>query len=792
MNRLFFTLIAVIVLAACSESEKESKEIILANGTSLSQTLYADETQKPEGIKFTATAPWTASVNEVIVTKATGSEVEWLTLSEYEGKAGEQTLNINLKTNLTGIDRKAEIKIVSGGTLVSIVVEQKALTKDGNRPKPERPAPSGTGTLTNETTGEVVKLIKVTHTIYAQGIVRIIFIGEKTVVDGKEYAHAFTADFCNPLENGGLKAGVYTVQAINLPPYPVIKEGECGWQKSGMTGYGETGVIKVEYSEHTYTFTMDLKTGAGEQQHTLKGTFTGVPEYLNEEVKVKGVTLSESQKTLEFGGIFDLEATILPTDATDKRVTWESSNTGVATVDENGRIAAVAAGETMITAKSVEGGKSATCRVTVSPAVAVQNIKVEPTTLTLLKGEYHQTVKVTVLPENAYNKEYTWVSSNKAVADYTGKGVEAKTAGTTTITFTTKDGSKTATLTVKVEERESFGNGTMKIVDNSGKYDELNFTLVEVKQTIEAKDRTELKFLSDSGNPILQLKFFNPLSGGRLAAGTYDFNQTNNAGTALNHIIYSDIGYLNGGSVTVAISGDTYTFTMNNIPTTNGRTVTCSYTGELTYTNEYHEVTSVQLSKSALSLNLGESERLIATVNPTNAFNKNVTWGSDNPNIASVSNGYVYAHAVGTATITVTTEDGAKTASCVVTVNAHPAIGDGTFTNNASQSVSIKRAMQRVNEKDPKEIILTFYTETAAEEALSFTLIRGSSDTGALRAGSYATIAYLSANELGVKYSNPTGTVTVALAGDNYTITLDLTTENGIKITGSYSGKLAK
>jgi len=79
-------------------------------------------------------------------------------------------------------------------------------------------------------------------------------------------------------------------------------------------------------------------------------------------------------------------------------------------------------------------------------------------------------------------------------------------------------------------------------------------------------------------------------------------------------------------------------------------------------------VTGVTLNESNLSLSVGGSETLTATVAPTNATNKVVAWSSSNSNVATVSDGSVIAIAKGTATITVTTADGNKTAHCAVTV----------------------------------------------------------------------------------------------------------------------------
>ena len=80
-------------------------------------------------------------------------------------------------------------------------------------------------------------------------------------------------------------------------------------------------------------------------------------------------------------------------------------------------------------------------------------------------------------------------------------------------------------------------------------------------------------------------------------------------------------------------------------------------------------MTGVTLNKTTLTLKVGASETLTATIAPTNASNKNVTWASSNATIATVdASGKVTGVAKGTATITVTTEDGGKTATCTVTV----------------------------------------------------------------------------------------------------------------------------
>lgn len=134
---------ALLIVASCSDSDNENDESVieLTGGTTTQQTVYVDETQNAGSIAFKAPAPWTATVAEV-QTKADVGRLDWLTLSAYEGKAGEVSLTMNLTVNTTGQDRKAEIRIVCGSTTLTITVEQKAMKENGELPdeaKPDEP-----------------------------------------------------------------------------------------------------------------------------------------------------------------------------------------------------------------------------------------------------------------------------------------------------------------------------------------------------------------------------------------------------------------------------------------------------------------------------------------------------------------------------------------------------------------------------------------------------------------------------------------------------------------------------
>ena len=173
----------------------------------------------------------------------------------------------------------------------------------------------------------------------------------------------------------------------------------------------------------------------------------------DDPIAVEGITLDKTTATVEEGATVTLTATVTPGNATDKTVTWSTSNEAIATVS-GGVVTGVKAGEVTITAKA--GDKSATCTVTVTAAttepevVPVTGVTLNQTAVTL-DIDQSITLKATVAPENATNKAVTWASDNTGVAtvDENGK-VTAVAAGTANITVTTADGGKTATCAVTV------------------------------------------------------------------------------------------------------------------------------------------------------------------------------------------------------------------------------------------------------------------------------------------------------------------------------------------------------
>ena len=334
------------------------------------------------------------------------------------------------------------------------------------------------------------------------------------------------------------------------------------------------------------------------------------------KIGVTSVTLDQTDLTLDANGTAKLTATVNPNDATNKTVTWKSDKPEIVEVDSNGNVTAKAAGTATITATA--DGKSASCKVTVNgqtATVPVQSVGLNQTTLELKAGNT-ATLTATVSPESATDKTVTWTSDKPEIAAVEGGTVTAKAAGTAIITA--KAGDKTATCTVTVTKAD-----------------------VAVESVTLDKTSLELK----AGNNATLTATVSPEG-----ATNKDVTWTSDN---------PEVAAVEGGKVT-AVSEGTAIITAK----AGDKTATCT----VTVAKADVAVESITLDKTSLDLKTGDNTTLTATVNPESATNKDVTWTSDKPEIAAVEGGTVTAKAEGTATITVTTVDGGKTATCKVTV----------------------------------------------------------------------------------------------------------------------------
>ena len=189
-----------------------------------------------------------------------------------------------------------------------------------------------------------------------------------------------------------------------------------------------------------------------------------------QEVHVTGVSVSPATLSLVEGTSDQLRATVTPSDAANKSVSWTSSATAIATVDNTGKVTAVSAGTATITVKTADGGKTATCAVTVTTKVIpVTGISIEEGATAEVEEGKTVTLTAKVQPDNATDKTVTWTSSNKAIATVADGVVTGVAAGQAVITA--KAGDKEATCTVTVKRPEPVDGKSMKEVtaDDLGK-----------------------------------------------------------------------------------------------------------------------------------------------------------------------------------------------------------------------------------------------------------------------------------------------------------------------------------
>lgn len=217
-----------------------------------------------------------------------------------------------------------------------------------------------------------------------------------------------------------------------------------GPQKFSGTGYtggtGKTGTWSGSSTSVTLSNSAQVKV--------TKIDITYTPATIH----VSSVSLNKTELILAVDEFENLTATITPNNATDKSVTWSTSNSAIADVDQTGKVNAIAAGGPVtITATSNDDNtKTATCTVNViAERVSVLSVNLNKTSTEITIGGT-ETLTATVNPDNATNKNVAWSTSNAAVATVDNGVVSALSVGTANITVTTEDGSKTAICAVTV------------------------------------------------------------------------------------------------------------------------------------------------------------------------------------------------------------------------------------------------------------------------------------------------------------------------------------------------------
>ena len=244
---------------------------------------------------------------------------------------------------------------------------------------------------------------------------------------------------------------------INNQPYTIREYKIFRLHKDSVTNQATVDILDPVFNSSTNELTFKSDKFSI-YVLTYKDTYYS-PSYPVTGIKVSPDTLTLTKKD----ETAQLTAEVTPSYADNKRVTWQSSDEKVATVDENGKVTAVGNGTATITATSVSGSYTATVSVTVKIPVEIQKLTIEAEKETLTKIGESTELKVKIEPENADLQKLIWKSHNEKIAIVNENGkVTAVGNGTAEITVTTEDGKITASImiTVKVPDEPTINKTT--------------------------------------------------------------------------------------------------------------------------------------------------------------------------------------------------------------------------------------------------------------------------------------------------------------------------------------------
>ncbi|NLP34515.1 MAG: hypothetical protein GX359_04875, partial [Clostridiales bacterium] len=337
---------------------------------------------------------------------------------------------------------------------------------------------------------------------------------------------------------------------------------------------------------------------------------------------VTSIELSETEIVTDLSTRYlQLEAIFTPTDATNKELTWFSTNDRIATVDQYGVVTIKASGEVSIVATSVDNPNAkAICNITIH--TPVMSLQLEQNELEMKVGD-SSTLSYILLPQNASNKSVVWTSTNPTIADVDANGkVTAKGTGNAVIILRSLDHGLTAYCTVKVS---STGSGSS--VDDAG----YKFDVEELN--LETGDEYEIKVtFEDKGMTVIDLRW----------------ESTDTRIATVDH--YGKIKTHRPGVVTISARNE------------DGNKVSLKLT-------VIEPVEEILLNFTEKTIRIGDKFNLYASVTPSNATNQKIIWESSDAEVATVNkNGLVEGLKSGIVKITASIEGEEVTAICEVTI----------------------------------------------------------------------------------------------------------------------------
>jgi len=538
------------------------------------------------------------------------------------------------------------------------------------------------GLVTGVSSGDV--------TIKAQQIIEGVVMTATCDISVKQSVTKIDLKFLKPL----MEIGEY--QTLTASITPSDSRYKLNWQSSNPA------VIKIFKVEDSTTAATIQAVAGGSAVIAAINEYNQVVGYAYITVKqpVQGITLSETQISLNLTMKFiQLRATIAPDNATDKSVLWRSTDTTKATVNANGLVTLLKPGTVTIVATSKDNANVyEDCNITI--LIPTQSITLLETSKTMFTGRTDQ-LKYNLLPDNASNRNVTWISTNPKVVTVDGAGkVSAKAVGSSVIILQTVDGGLTAYCNIEVEQ-SATGIKLDKTALNllAGKFDYLKATLAPADTTdnqiewssydtnIAKVDENGRVTATSSGTTLITAKIgthlaicrvnvTQPVVGVTLSSKKttiykgqkFKLTPTIEPKTASNKAVTwktsdsSVVTVTTDGTIT-GVAGGAAVITCTTADGDGKLADICVVTVK-------ELVTSVKLNYSSYKLGLKKTIKLTPTVSTQTATNKNVTWKSDNTKVATVDkHGKVTGKALGYATITATAQDGSQEeASCEIRV----------------------------------------------------------------------------------------------------------------------------
>lgn len=514
----------------------------------------------------------------------------------------------------------------------------------------------------------------------------------------------------------------YEIKILPIVPIESVTFDSTEWEGSiGETYKIQSSVLPSDVSDTSLIWTSsDPDVATVDAYGTITGLSAGeavitASSHLSAEVKaechvtVKGVPVeSINLKYTEWSGhvgeYFYLTSTVSPPNASNNVLTVSSSNPEVATIDNDFKVTALSVGECLVTITATDGSDvSASCKVTVLPTL-VESLSFEWEQKECIIGEYI-TNRAIISPDDATNPNLEWTSSNPEIAEVSTEGlIRGVSVGEAIITAATTDGSNlTASCSVIVTPIVAE---SISIKPND--HDMIVGQTFEISVEILPLDTTDKSVLWESSNPeVVEVHENGTIIA--LNAGSSIITATSNSNPELHAECKINVSPVLVESITLDCSekrlyvGDTFEIHADVYPynaadkslswiSDNPEVVSVDENGKVTAVSVGEAIISAKsvdgsdvsaeckvtvdpVSASAVTLNVadmtllvGQSDKLTATVSPENVTDKTITWASDNETIATVDeNGLVTALGVGSATITASTENG-LTATCEVTV----------------------------------------------------------------------------------------------------------------------------